>query len=104
MPKKETPYDKAVRQVKHLSGEAYERWVHISDKPHDPLLDEIGTVCDTVLKYLEKQAFVPENAGQDDWTCGNCGEPVGWEELECCGIDAVKYNFCPMCGKTVKWK
>ena len=51
----------------------------------------------------EPEAYTPSPAGQDDWICGNCGETVGWEELDVFGIDPVRYKFCPGCGRKVKW-
>ena len=41
--------------------------------------------------------------GDDSYVCDNCGETVGWEELDVFGIDPVKYEYCPGCGKRVKW-
>ena len=41
--------------------------------------------------------------GDDSYTCDNCGETVGWEEMACCGIDQVKFKYCPGCGRKVKW-
>jgi endogenous inhibitor of DNA gyrase (YacG/DUF329 family) len=45
----------------------------------------------------------PIYQGDDSYLCDNCGEIVGWEEMACCGIDQVKFKYCPGCGKAVKW-
>lgn len=57
-----------------------------------------------VLELLkEQEAVKPVDQGDDSYVCGNCGETVGWEEMECYGIDPVRYKFCPGCGRKVKW-
>lgn len=35
--------------------------------------------------------------------CGACGSAVGYEVLEPSGIGYIKYNYCPECGREVKW-
>ena len=35
------------------------------------------------------------------WICGACGEgTVGWDDWI---GDDTRYNYCPICGKAVKW-
>lgn len=34
--------------------------------------------------------------------CGVCGSAVGYE-LEPSGVGYIKYNYCPMCRRRVKW-
>ena len=54
------------------------------------------------IKYL-KESVKPYAQGDDSFACGNCGETVGWEELNCGGISMVKYKYCPECGRAVRW-
>lgn len=64
-------------------------------------------VCKRALELLKEQEAVkpikPIYHGDDSYTCDNCGETVGWEEMACCGIDQVKFKYCPGCGRKVKW-
>lgn len=41
--------------------------------------------------------------GDDTFVCGNCGTTVGWDVLEIYGLGEEKYDYCPHCGKPVKW-
>ena len=59
--------------------------------------------ADRLLKAQEPVAPVPTL--DDDWVCGNCGESVvGYTELESGGFEDVQHNFCPNCGRAVKWE
>ena len=49
------------------------------------------------------ESIKPYAEGDGSFACNNCGETVGWEELNCGGISLVKYKYCPECGKAVKW-
>lgn len=58
-----------------------------------------------ILELLkEHEPVKPIDQGDDSYVCENCGETVGWEELDVFGIDPVKYKFCPGCGRRVKWE
>lgn len=60
-------------------------------------------ICE-IMSMLEEQGPVkPVDQGDDSYVCDNCGETVGWEEMACCGIDQVKFNYCPGCGRPVDW-
>ena len=54
------------------------------------------------IKYLKEQVK-PDAQGDDSFACGNCGEIVGWEDMECYGIGKIRYKYCPGCGRRVKW-
>lgn len=51
----------------------------------------------------ESEPIIPIAQGDDSYMCDNCGETVGWEEMNCGGISMVKYKYCPECGMKVKW-
>lgn len=60
---------------------------------------------DELLKAQEpvKPVLAIDNDG--DWLCGNCYQSVdGEEELDASGFMPVKFNFCPNCGRAVKWE
>lgn len=58
-----------------------------------------------LLKAQEPVKPVPAIDDVGDWLCGNCYQSVvGTEELDASGFVPVKFNFCPNCGREVKWK
>lgn len=52
---------------------------------------------------LEEQEPVEPLAQVDDTYKCRCGAVVGWDELESSGIVKTRLNYCPFCGKRVKW-
>lgn len=58
-----------------------------------------------LLKAQEPMKPVPAIDDDGDWLCGNCYQSVvGEEELDASGFVPVKFNFCPNCGRAVKWE
>lgn len=57
------------------------------------------------LALLKAQQQVEPTEPDEDNTqyCGACGSAVGYEVLDPSGMGYVKYNYCPECGKAVKW-
>ena len=66
---------------------------------------ELVTVNE-ILNLLKAQEPVkPTEPDEDNMVCcGACGSPVGYEVLEPSGMDYVRYNYCPNCGRAVKWE
>ena len=64
-----------------------------------------GFVMRDALALLKAQEPVePTEPDEDNMRyCGACGSPVGYEVLEAPGIEYVQYNYCPECGRAVKW-
>ena len=61
-------------------------------------------IPDYAVELLKEQDPVKAVAdGEDSYMCNNCGTVIGWAEWEPGGIEEVKYQFCPECGKAVKW-
>ena len=67
-------------------------------------------VCKMLLLYdahellKEQDAVEPiRSKDADVWYCGNCDAIVGEETLTMGGIQEVRYNYCPECGRKVKW-
>jgi hypothetical protein len=58
---------------------------------------------DALALLKEQEAIKPYAQGDGSYACNNCGETVGWEEMNCGGISLVKYKYCPECGRVVKW-
>ena len=57
------------------------------------------------LVLLKKQEPVePIPTEDDDWICGACNNSVvGTEELNEGGLTPIRFNYCPNCGRAVKW-
>lgn len=62
-----------------------------------------AAVRDAITLIREQEPVKPYAEGDGSFACDNCGETVGWEEMNCGGISMVKYKFCPECGRAVKW-
>lgn len=60
---------------------------------------------DDIITVLKAQEPVEPTEPDEDNTryCGACGSPVGYEVLEPPGLDYIQYNYCPICGRAVKW-
>lgn len=81
------------------------------DCPYDaghPYNECVEMLLKDVLELLREQEAVkpiePIYQGDDSYVCENCGETVGWEEIECYGIGKIRYKYCPGCGRAVKWE
>ena len=58
-----------------------------------------------ILKLLKEQEAVEPYQFEDVWKCGNCGDGVvAYEELGVSGIEEVKFDYCPTCGRRVLWE
>ena len=61
--------------------------------------------ADRLNKTLGAVEPVPSVDNDGDWLCGNCYQRVaGKEELDASWFVPIKFNFCPMCGRRVKWE
>ena len=67
-----------------------------------------GAWIDTLedaLALLKEQEAVEPVVDIDTWKCGNCGHTLEHQEL--LGDNVLfheQYNYCPECGKAIKWK
>jgi hypothetical protein len=99
-----------VDREKVLSGLEHCRRGPIGCQQECPYTSDFGCrsqLAADALELLKDQEAVkpikPICQGDDSYLCDNCGEIVGWEEMACCGIDQVKFKYCPGCGRAVKW-
>ena len=56
------------------------------------------------LALLNKQEAIEPHLDVDEWKCGKCGHDL--EHQEMLGDNVLfheLYNYCPNCGKAVKW-
>ena len=52
----------------------------------------------------EQEPVEPIPTEDDDWICGACNNSVvGTEELDEGGFTPIRFNYCPNCGRAVKW-
>lgn len=79
----------------------------IKDHPTHQFPGWMNTVqaMQKAIALLKAQEPVEPTEPDEDNTqyCRACGSGVGYEVLEPSGIGYIKYNYCPMCGKAVKW-
>ena len=63
------------------------------------------TIKRDALALLREQEPVKPLIPDDDMMryCGNCGEIVGHEVLGPSGLNVTQFEFCPKCGRKVKW-
>lgn len=83
------------------------------------ILEEIKTLDDSMFAYsqayndalemaieaLKAQEPVKPVVDIDTWKCGNCGHTLEHQQL--LGDNVLlheQYNYCPECGRAVKWE
>lgn len=75
--------------------------------PYKTGVDEkcLETVMKDALAMLKAQEPVKPVVDIDTWKCGNCGHALEHQQL--LGDNVLlheQYDYCPMCGKAVKWE
>ena len=71
--------------------------------PYYPETDCFVTMHKDAIFMLKAQEPVKPIRTDNEWQCGNCKAPVGWDELQVQGIEEVKENYCSNCGRKVLW-
>lgn len=69
----------------------------------DVVREYLKSLTDAIT-LLEEQEPVKPNLDVDEWMCGNCGHKLEHQEL--LGDNMLfheQYNYCPNCGRKVKW-
>ena len=67
--------------------------------------EEEKRAIDKAIEALTAQEPVEPVVDIDTWKCGNCGHTLEHQEL--LGDNVLlheQYDYCPMCGKKVKWE
>lgn len=62
-------------------------------------------IIEDIRGLLKAQEPVEPKLDVDEWRCGNCGHKLEHQEL--LGDNVLfheQYNYCPNCGKAVKWE
>ena len=68
-------------------------------------LGGIVDAIDMAIEAVKAQEPVKPVMDIDTWKCGNCGHILEHQEL--LGDNVLfheQYNYCPECGKAVKWE
>lgn len=86
--------------------EGLKRLLH-SGKMYDAHL--VIDTCEAALALLKAQEPIAPIQGADDqdediFCCGCCGAVVGETFLGLPGETEVRDNYCPNCGRAVKWE
>ena len=77
-------------------------YVDVCD-PNDTIGITLPLILDIRALLKEQEAVEPDQDSEGTCTCGNCGETIGWYPVGC--KEPVKLgNFCPYCGRAVKWE
>lgn len=67
--------------------------------------DAYCEALDMAIEALKAQEPVKPVVDIDTWECGNCGHTLEHQQL--LGDNVLlheQYNFCPNCGRAVKWE
>lgn len=66
---------------------------------------EMQNAANELIEMLKEKGPVEPNLDVDEWMCGNCGHKLEHQEL--LGDSMLfheQYNYCPNCGRKVKWE
>lgn len=69
----------------------------------DELMPRCAELVRDALELLKEQEPVKPLAQADDTFECSCGAIVGWDELDASGIVHTHFNYCPFCGRAIKW-
>ena len=81
----------------------FKSFVNELQMPRDDYKGIMEYIDNTISLLKEQEAIEPIAKEDDTFECV-CGAIVGWEELDSSGIVTIRFNYCPFCGKAVKWK
>lgn len=87
----------AVKNFERYSGDEYGREYDYARVGVDGL--------ENALALLKAQEPVEPVVDKDTWKCGNCGHTLEHQQL--LGDNVLfheQYNYCPECGRAVKWE
>lgn len=66
---------------------------------------DIEEMCRDTLELLQEQEAVEPIFEQDSMVCGVCGHEVIWQKMLGDGVWLdEQLDYCPKCGKKVKWE
>jgi len=94
-----TDREKAIRAVETC----FDSWI---DKHRNMGLDlhEVERLKHEAMEMLKEQEPIEPKVDVDEWRCRNCGHKLEHQEL--LGENVLfheQYNYCPQCGRAVKW-
>ena len=74
------------------------------DWPHFHSDSEVQNIAKSAMELLKEQEAVKPIAKEDDTYECICSAVVGWDELDANGMVQMRFNYCPFCGRVVKWE
>lgn len=83
---------------------AIECLLHPQDADDSDMAKAIDTAV-RAMRLLKEQEAVEPVLDIDTWKCGNCGHALEHQQL--LGDNVLwheQYNYCPECGRVVKWE
>lgn len=95
--------DKVIEELKELCEYLFHEYKVCYRGDEEDTYNRFLSANNALNLLKEQEPVKPVDQGDDSYVCDNCGETVGWEELDVYGIDPVRYKFCPGCGRKVKW-
>jgi hypothetical protein len=83
---------------------AIECLLHPQDADDSDMAKAIDTAV-RAMRLMNAQEPVEPKLDVDEWKCGKCGHKLEHQEL--IGDNVLlheQYNYCPECGRAVKWE
>ena len=82
----------------------FEDWIEKNENVHPLAIENMKLLeADALAMLKEQEAEKPIAKEDDTFECCTCGAIVGWDELDASGIVQTRFNYCPFCGRSVKW-
>lgn len=93
--------EEIIRRLKKISEHA----VHVTGEPPFVMSLDDGIALDEAVRLLKEQEAVEPVLEQDSMVCGVCGHDVIWQKLLGDNTWAdEELDYCPHCGRQVKWE
>lgn len=98
-----TDREKVIKGLEHCIGDNCngDKWRECEYSGHGC----IDALLEGALALLKAQEPVKPVVDVDTWTCGKCGHTLEHQQL--LGDNVLfheQYNYCPECGRAVKWE
>ena len=88
----------------YIVSRTLEHKIAIAENNNQNTLIVTLDVLKEILALLKEQEAVEPILEQDSMVCGVCGHEVIWQKMLGDGIWAdEELDYCPHCGKAVKW-
>ena len=99
-----TERENVIKGLEELEGFLFKEYTNIKAEESKIYYNRFKSLSDAI-NILKEQKPVKPNLDVDEWICGNCCHKLEHQEL--LGDNMLfheQYNYCPNCGKKVKWE